>query len=274
MRPAEICRTALDTAACRAGSHALGGLLVLLVLAMFAAGVFAWASNLLPAAPEVVPAPGRGTRSLRSLVAGIFVALLAFAAIACGVTQSGLFLADDREFSAAAHAGLSAPALRVFEWISLLGNGTVLAVLCGVTAIALALRGERLLAIGVVAAIGGNGLLDAVLKRIFTRVRPPEDGVLQQFHGWSFPSGHAAGAMVAYGFLGYLALRVLPPRLQAPYLMFAAALVPLVGASRVFLDAHYASDVLAGFASGTAWLLACILVVEHLREARLRSARP
>ena len=90
-------------------------------------------------------------------------------------------------------------------------------------------------------------------------------GALQQAHGWSFPSGHASGALVTFGFLAYVALRVLPRRLHAPCMLVAAGLVLLVGASRVFVNAHYASDVLAGFASGSAWLLACILVVGRVR---------
>ncbi|HMN74515.1 MAG TPA: phosphatase PAP2 family protein [Burkholderiaceae bacterium] len=262
MHLSEVCRAALDASACHAGSHAFAGLL-LLALAMFATGLGAWAWHLPAPVPDGTARTGESARHAGALAAAIGVAAIAFAAIAHGVTHGGQFLAVDRAFSAAAHASVSAPALQAFEWISWLGNGTVLAVLCAIVAAMLAARGERLLAIGVVLAIGGNGVLNAALKRIFERARPPEDGVLQQFHGWSFPSGHAAGAMVAYGFLGYLALRLLPPRLHAPCLAIAAALVLLVGASRVFLAAHYASDVLAGFASGTAWLLACILVVEH-----------
>lgn len=261
---------ALDAPACRAGQHALGGLAALLVLAMLAAGGLLWALARTSPGPGSARRPGRPVRHERALVASIAVAMLVFAATAFGVAHGGAFLIADREFSGAAHAGLSAPGLRDFEWISWLGNGSVLALLCAAAALALTLRGERGLAIGIVVALGGNGLLDALLKRVFVRVRPPADGALQQFHGWSFPSGHAAGAMVAYGFLGYLALRLLPPRLRAPCLMIAAALVVLVGASRVFINAHYASDVLAGFASGTAWLLACILVIERTRGAPRR----
>lgn len=208
-----------------------------------------------------------GARREGVLASAIVVAMLVFAATATLVTRSGAFLAADREFSAAVHASLSAPALRAFEWVSWLGNGTLLALLCAAVAAALFVRGERVLAIGYIAALAGNGLIDAVLKRVFARTRPPEVGMLQHFHGWSFPSGHAADAIVAYGFLAYLALRLAPPRWRGPCLTIAATLVVLVGASRVFINAHYASDVLAGLASGTAWLLACILVVERARAA-------
>jgi len=62
--------------------------------------------------------------------------------------------------------------------------------------------------------------------------------------------------------LAYLALRLAPPRWHLPAMLGAAALAGTVGSSRVFLQVHYASDVLAGFASGTAWLLVAIIGVE------------
>lgn len=205
-------------------------------------------------------------RHERVLAATIGIAILGFVALAFSVASSAAFAAADRALVDAAHSALSAPALRFFEAVTWLGNGAVLAVLCAFAGVVLVARGERVLAFGLVAAAGGNGLLGAVLKRSFARVRPPmADGALQQAHGWSFPSGHASGALVTFGFLAYVALCVLPRRLHAPCMLVAAGLVLLVGASRVFVNAHYASDVLAGFASGSAWLLACILVVGRVR---------
>ena len=67
-----------------------------------------------------------------------------------------------------------------------------------------------------------------------------------------------------------LALRVLPPRWHVPVLMLAAALAFSVGGSRVFLQLHYVSDVLAGFAWGAAWLALCVLSVELSRRWRRR----
>lgn len=260
LQAAGLCRAPHDAAACAAGSHALGAVAALLVLALAAAWLLARGAS----RPSV--APGRAGRRARVLGAAIAVALLVFAVVAWGVTRGGAFDAADRAFSESARGALSPSALQFFASVTWLGNGSVLALLCAGAALSLFVRGERWLAIGVVLAVGGNGLLDAGLKRIFVRVRPPPDGVLPQLHGWSFPSGHAAGAMVAYGFLAYVALGLLPPRLRAPSLMLCAALVLLVGASRVFLNAHYAGDVLAGLASGAAWLLACILAVERARR--------
>jgi undecaprenyl-diphosphatase len=59
-----------------------------------------------------------------------------------------------------------------------------------------------------------------------------------------------------------VSLRLLPARWHFPTLLAAVAVAFTVGASRVFLEVHYASDVIAGFASGAAWLAVCITSIE------------
>lgn len=83
--------------------------------------------------------------------------------------------------------------------------------------------------------------------------------------GFSFPSGHSSGSVVAYGMLAYLSLRLLPVRWHLPSLLAMVALALTVGASRLFLGVHFASDVMAGFASGIAWLALCITSIEYIR---------
>jgi membrane-associated phospholipid phosphatase len=100
-----------------------------------------------------------------------------------------------------------------------------------------------------------------------------DNGLVSEM-GFSFPSGHTAGATVAYGMLAYLALRVLPSRWHVPAVMLASALAFTIGSSRVFLQVHFASDVLAGFAWGAAWLAVCVLSVELSRRWRLRAPAP
>ena len=115
--------------------------------------------------------------------------------------------------------------------------------------------------------MGGTCLLDAALKREFERMRPLHEQGLPTFHGWGFPSGHASGALVACGSLAYVLMRTLPQRWHGHVgiAVLAAGAAFSVGASRIFLEAHVATDVLAGFASGTAWLTTCILGLEMAR---------
>jgi membrane-associated phospholipid phosphatase len=162
-----------------------------------------------------------------------------------------------------------APAtLRVFALVTRLGDAGTLTVLCILVAGLLLWRGQRTLAFFWVLAVAGNGTLNSLLKRTFERVRPLHDhGLLVADGGWSFPSGHSSGSVVAYGMLAYLCLRFVSVRWQLPVLMTFAAVAFTTGLSRVVLQVHYASDVLAGFASGLLWLSICVVCVEwlHLR---------
>lgn len=137
----------------------------------------------------------------------------------------------------------------------------------------LAWRREPALLLAWAAALGGNALLNPALKRAYERLRPPADLSGLVAPGYSFPSGHTSGAVVLFGMLAYLAWRLLPPRWHLPAWMAALAAMLLVGASRVWLQVHWLTDVLAGLASGGAWLAVCVAAAGawHARPAPARS---
>ncbi|MEC5399874.1 phosphatase PAP2 family protein [Uliginosibacterium sp. H1] len=122
------------------------------------------------------------------------------------------------------------------------------------------------------AATLGNGLLIRLLKHFFQRERPAFEHGLVSVSSWSFPSGHASGSLVVYGMLSYLLLRALPAGARAPLLGAACMLVMAIGFSRIYLHVHFASDVLAGYASGLTWMTMCIIVCEATRARSLRPA--
>ena len=99
-------------------------------------------------------------------------------------------------------------------------------------------------------AIAGGALLNQLLKMYFHRPRPANK--LLHVYGLSFPSGHSMLAVAFYGGLAWLLARHFGrPGWAVPLLLWAL----LIGLSRIYLHAHYATDVLAGFAGGAAWLL-------------------
>ncbi len=120
----------------------------------------------------------------------------------------------------------------------------------------------------------GGRLLNRVLKESFGRPRPsPVDGDLSLL-GWqigfprsaSFPSGHAMGAMVMYGTLAYLIVRLEPTRRMRRFTLAVAALLVLgIGLSRVYLAVHFLSDVLAGYLAGFIWATFCVFAIEAVR---------
>lgn len=162
---------------------------------------------------------------------------------------------------------LSPSALRFFGTLTHLGDPLPLTLLVIGVGVLLLVRRQTSLALGWVVACAGAGLLNRLLKQIFERVRPVHEHGFAQADGYSFPSGHTSGSMVVYGMLAYLCLRLLPPRWHLPCVLLASAFAFSIGWSRVILQVHWASDVVAGFAFGIAWLTVCIAAIEVARRA-------
>lgn len=109
----------------------------------------------------------------------------------------------------------------------------------------------------VVIALGAN----SVLKMIFHRTRPETLYVQSMaIKSYSFPSGHAFGSMVFYGLIAYLCYQHLsqPANIIIPVLL--AVLIGAIGLSRIFLGAHFPSDVVSGWLLGGAALTLLIKV--------------
>ena len=118
----------------------------------------------------------------------------------------------------------------------------------------------------------GAGLINTVLKVSFNRPRPDVFPWRTQHVGLaSFPSGHAMTSIVVYGTLAFLIARLAPTAwLKRLVWALAAAVVVLVGLSRLYLVVHYPSDVVAGFIIGGAWAIVCALGMEAVRYFRTR----
>ncbi|MCZ2497124.1 phosphatase PAP2 family protein [Xylophilus sp. Kf1] len=175
----------------------------------------------------------------------------------------------------ATHLGTGSPLQRWDEWFSQavgletpqavrqalallthLGDPPVLWAFGAVVALALLARRHHALAVTWVCALLGNGLLNRALKDFFVRARPLIDGLPGPEHGYSFPSGHSSASLVAYGMLAWLAWH-LAPRWRWPLTIVVSMVVLLVASSRVVLQVHFASDVVAGLCSGLTWALLC-----------------
>lgn len=108
--------------------------------------------------------------------------------------------------------------------------------------------------------LSGTGLV-SLFKAAFGRTRP--DAAYSDFvvSGWSFPSGHASMAAIVFLSLGVLTASTRPKRAEKTFiLLIAVVLTTLVGLSRIALGVHYATDVLGGWAFGTAWAIAWLLI--------------
>lgn len=171
----------------------------------------------------------------------------------------------DANFTTAMMQNTSAAAVSVFAAVTHLGDTAVLIGIGIVVALVLLALRQHWLALGWILAVAGNGLLNPSLKAVFERVRPLDPQGLPLTEGWSFPSGHASGSVVVYGMLSYVLVRNTPHAWHLPIILLAAGIAFSTGWSRIFLQYHYASDVLAGFATGSAWLAMCIGIMEFTR---------
>lgn len=251
------------------GTLALPLFFALLALLLLATTLLWW---LVQRYAVPLPASARLLIRLASGLAVLTAAAAVFVTLAEALGNGDRAGRLDQLFSEAVRSSTDEPTLQVFAWITRLGDTVTLTLLCMVVATVLLARCRRGLALGWVLAVAGNALLNTTLKVMFERTRPAHDSALVQAGGWSFPSGHSSGAVVAYGMLAYVLLLNLRPaqasRAALPLMLLAAALAFSVGCSRIFLQVHFATDVLAGFASGTAWLAVCVGSMELIRHDR------
>lgn len=115
-----------------------------------------------------------------------------------------------------------------------------------------------------VLAIGGGGLLTTIFKHYYGRERPSINPDIDAI-GYSFPSGHSMGSLIFYGFVIYLIGRTLLSKgLKWMIAGVTSILVLCIGLSRIYLGAHFPSDVISGFLAGAVWLTVCILALEYV----------
>jgi membrane-associated phospholipid phosphatase len=117
----------------------------------------------------------------------------------------------------------------------------------------------------------GAGVCVTLMKWLLERARPVWETPLAVVSGYSFPSGHSAGAAATYGTLAVLIWVLGPRAARVPVVVAAALLILSVASSRVLLGVHYTSDVVAGMLVGFLWTLAACIIVA--RVMRRRTAR-
>ena len=158
------------------------------------------------------------------------------------------------------HGAATPSGTKIFLAITNIGSPPVMAAIAVIGTLVMLLKKHRLLAAAWGAAAAGGAVIDYVLKNTVHRTRPEYGAAFLHGTSYSFPSGHAMGSMIGYGFLAYALVRVwklLGWRRTLVYGL-AAFLTLQIGVSRVYIGVHYPSDVLGGWAAGLAWLAVCV----------------
>ena len=146
-----------------------------------------------------------------------------------------------------------------FSAITVLGDPIAIIVITGGVMLAGNYYGNIRLAVSG-AAIPVTVGIGAVIKLLVERARPISE-YSANLGTFSFPSGHSTGSMIAFGLLAYIAFMKLPQPWGIPVATVLLLVPILVGISRVYLGAHYPSDVLAGWLLGIVGLTVIIFVI-------------
>jgi undecaprenyl-diphosphatase len=180
----------------------------------------------------------------------------------------GMFVRITRELSegdvgAMDSAILLAVARRRTPWLTIaavdvtaLGSITLVVLFSAFTLVVLLVLRDRLGALQLLGASVGAGILTLVTKNIIERIRPEEAQQLIVVSGFSYPSGHSVSTSALYLTIAIIAGRhVEPSGARAAIFLAVSAVLIMVGASRVYLGVHYATDVVSGISLGAAWAL-------------------
>jgi membrane-associated phospholipid phosphatase len=207
----------------------------------------------------------------------LVLAAWAFGAVADEVVEGAAITVFDVEVANWLHAharngnGLTRFMLLITTWHNTAGVLVMVALL----AYWLYRRGDHYWLLALAYTVPGGMLLNVLLKYTFRRPRPQFDSPLVTLSTYSFPSGHTVAATLLYGFLAvYLTRHARSWRQRAVAALLACVMVALVGASRMYLGAHYLTDIMAAVAEGCAWLAICITAVSTLRRRREARGQP
>jgi undecaprenyl-diphosphatase len=154
------------------------------------------------------------------------------------------------------------PAWRpVMAGVSLLGHPTAVLLIGLVALLSAVQRGQTAIARAFVYAALAYGI-NTSLKLVLHRRRPHDLRITTLgLRSYSFPSGHAFGAVIFYGLFSYLDYKYLARPFSALLVVLLWILILLIGLSRVYLKAHYPSDVIGGWLLGGLSLLIIIRLV-------------
>jgi membrane-associated phospholipid phosphatase len=127
-------------------------------------------------------------------------------------------------------------------------------------------------------ALAGAAAWSLLIKALVGRPRPPAGYWLSHVDGWSFPSQHAAQALATWGMLALMVAAGRPLRARALLATAAVLIALVVGLTRLYLAAHWLTDVLGGWALAGVWdsllIISYLLTQQPATAAAEREARP
>jgi undecaprenyl-diphosphatase len=213
-----------------------------------------------------------------SLLAGFFVCamlVVLFGFVAREVFATARTSTLDREITLAVRA-LHTPALdRAAYAATFLGSHLFLVPATILVALGLKSRGHWVSALLFTASVVGGFGLNSLLKITFQRARPDLWPALVAEHTYSFPSGHAAMSTVFFGGLAAVALHLSKrPTVRITAVVLATTAAVTIAGTRVYLGAHWTTDVVAGILVGLFWVVVAAVGTEHVTRRTAPAGPP
>lgn len=162
----------------------------------------------------------------------------------------------------------SAAVTKALLFFTYLGNWQVIVGLSIMAIIILGWLRERRKVVFLATALISGEVICFLFKLFIHRQRPDIRFSLIPENGYAFPSGHAVISVIFYGMVGYFIYKVCKKLWQKLILLFTFFIfIFLIGFSRIYLGAHWASDIVAGWLIGFAILLFFIMLFNRLEES-------
>ena len=216
----------------------------------------------------MTPTPDPFRNLWRPLLVGAFVATMVFVFLKLGseIVEGETQSFDQGILHWAQALRAQHPALSdVLRDITALGSLAVLTLITVITVGYLTLFGAKRLAALVATAMLSGIALVSVFKALFDRARPDLAFAELSVSGLSFPSGHTSMPAIAFLTIGALLAATHKGAGERIYILLIAALLTLlVGLSRIALGVHWATDVIGGWAFGSAWAVVWLQVARRL----------
>ena len=203
-------------------------------------------------APRFDPAAATGLALTLALLLVIGGGVL-FGALAYLVRGNSHLLSIDNSVARWGNHHSTPTSMRVLNDVTQLASIYVVVVLCVVLAFVETIRERTIWVVAfIVVAVGGEEILTLTVKQLAHRIRPAFNPAAATL-GPSFPSGHSATAAAFYAGVALVLGRRRGPAARAVLTGLAVGTAVAVASSRVMLDVHWLSDVIAGVLLGWAW---------------------